>query len=157
MYLALVPTGPALPEEWVNLEHTIRTDDGRSVITKENDTKGKKISLRYITLVRDSTYALLCIHLITGKKHQIRLQLSESGSPIVGDGLYGSREKMNDAIFLHSYFLRIKHPTKDEFCEFIAEIPSMFHEKLNITPEIEKIIIDTIQNEAAKYSAYTDS
>jgi len=157
MYLALVHTGSSLPEEWTTLEHTIRSDDGRSVITGENDTKGKKISLRYITLARNNTYALLCIHLITGKKHQIRIQLSESGLPIVGDGLYGSREKMSDAIFLHSYFLRIKHPTKDEFCEFFAKIPVMFHEKLNITPEIEKNIIDTIRDEVKKYSALTDS
>jgi 23S rRNA pseudouridine955/2504/2580 synthase len=39
---------------------------------------------------------LLWVNLFTGKKHQIRRQLSEAGYPVVGDDVYGDREFNRD-------------------------------------------------------------
>jgi 23S rRNA pseudouridine1911/1915/1917 synthase len=41
-----------------------------------------------------SPYALLDVHLLTGRKHQIRIHLSHAGYPIVGDKLYGLDERL---------------------------------------------------------------
>ncbi len=54
--------------------------------------------------------------LITGRKHQIRLQLSNAGHPIIGDAKYGSNQKFRStnalpAIALHCKMTQIEHPT----------------------------------------------
>ncbi len=37
-------------------------------------------------------FTLVRIELLTGRKHQIRVQFSEAGFPIAGDDTYGNRE-----------------------------------------------------------------
>ena len=57
--------------------------------------------------------ALLEVELETGRKHQIRAQLSAIGHPIVGDRKYGATSKWNpEAIGLVSMRLEFEHPTK---------------------------------------------
>ena len=53
---------------------------------------GKKAMSEYKVLKKDSTQTLLEIKLITGRKHQIRLQCASRGFPIVGDKLYGKED-----------------------------------------------------------------
>ena len=63
------------------------------------------------------------VELETGRKHQIRLQLSHSGYPIIGDRKYGSRTPFSAGIALHSRRLVISHPTTDARLEFEAPLP----------------------------------
>jgi 23S rRNA pseudouridine955/2504/2580 synthase len=55
----------------------------------------KEISLVYETtkILRDAS--LLKINLITGRSHQIRVQLAEAGHPVIGDNKYGDRKANN--------------------------------------------------------------
>ena len=54
---------------------------------------------------------LVEIQLETGRYHQIRVQFSAIGCPIVGDAKYGSTSLMkNDRIALHSGRLKFFHP-----------------------------------------------
>jgi 23S rRNA pseudouridine1911/1915/1917 synthase len=64
------------------------------------------------------------VELETGRKHQIRLQLSHHGHPIIGDRKYGSREAFPTGIALHARRLVISHPTTGERLEFEAPLPS---------------------------------
>ena len=57
------------------------------------DKRGKKAILQYETLAQENEKSLLIIHLLTGRHHQIRAQLSFAGCPIIGDRKYGSKEK----------------------------------------------------------------
>ncbi|MCR5613834.1 RluA family pseudouridine synthase [Treponema sp.] len=53
----------------------------------------------------------ICIlecHPITGRTHQIRVHLAESGFPIIGDSLYGGRA--NSRLMLHAESLELIHP-----------------------------------------------
>ncbi len=51
------------------------------------------------------------MELITGRRHQIRVQLSEMGNPIVGDIKYGSTKQfINGGIALFSRSLTFLHP-----------------------------------------------
>jgi len=63
---------------------------------------------------------LLEIHLITGRFHQIRCQLSNIGHPIVGDSLYGSTMKYpkRNAIALTAYSLSFTHPKTGKEMKF---------------------------------------
>jgi 23S rRNA pseudouridine1911/1915/1917 synthase len=63
------------------------------------------------------------VELETGRKHQIRLQLSHHGHPIIGDRKYGSRTPFPAGIALHARRLVISHPTTAARLEFEASPP----------------------------------
>ncbi len=54
--------------------------------------------------------SLLEVRPRTGRKHQIRVQLSAAGFPIVGDRKYGSQRPFSPGIALHSRRLVVAHP-----------------------------------------------
>ena len=58
-------------------------------------------------------YTILLVKLFTGIRHQIRLQLSNRGFPIIGDSLYGENEE-NSRLMLHSYMMCIVHPVTNK-------------------------------------------
>jgi 23S rRNA pseudouridine1911/1915/1917 synthase len=55
---------------------------------------------------------LLEIRLLTGRKHQIRVQLAEAGWPVLGDRKYGSTRKFPVGIALHARRLALEHPVR---------------------------------------------
>ncbi|MDE7410222.1 MAG: RNA pseudouridine synthase [Muribaculaceae bacterium] len=68
--------------------------DGRLNKTRvvEKDSPDAKLSkLRYRVIAEGDRYSLLEVTLLTGRKHQIRAQLSSTGTPIKGDLKYGAR------------------------------------------------------------------
>lgn len=89
-YLAVVAPSPEKKE---GLLEDYLLKDGRSnssrVVTK--DTKGAKKSLLSYEVIAEEEegQALVRIQLMTGRHHQIRVQLSHAGMPIVGDRKYG--------------------------------------------------------------------
>jgi 23S rRNA pseudouridine1911/1915/1917 synthase len=67
---------------------------------------------------------LLEVELLTGRKHQIRVQLADVGWPVVGDRKYGSRRAFPDGIALHSRRLVFEHPVKKSPIEIDAPLPA---------------------------------
>lgn len=60
----------------------------------------------------------------TGRHHQIRLQLSAAGHPVVGDMKYGAPSPLSDrSIALHAARLRFPHPVRDEVIEISSPPP----------------------------------
>jgi 23S rRNA pseudouridine1911/1915/1917 synthase len=78
---------------------------------------------------------LLELQLITGRKNQIRVQLSDMGHPVVGDRKYGADATFERRIRLHGCYLHIMHPKTDEWLEFHSDLPRGF---LVLKPENEK-------------------
>lgn len=56
--------------------------------------QAKKSKLAYKVLSEDKDTQKLYIQLFTGRHHQIRVQLSHAGAPILGDKKYGSEESI---------------------------------------------------------------
>ena len=83
------------------------------------DRRGKTPAvLRPVTLLEVTPH--------TGRHHQIRLQLSAAGFPIVGDLKYRAPEPLPDrAIALHAARLRFPHPVADETVELAAPPPAV--------------------------------
>ena len=79
-----------------------------SYIDKEN---GKESILEYNTLYYDEKedISLIKVNLITGRHHQIRLQMSNNNHYIIGDQRYGIMDKKQ--IMLYAYKLQFIHPT----------------------------------------------
>ena len=89
-------------------------------VVKEGTPGAKKAILRYRTLARQNGTSLLDIELLTGRPHQIRVQLSSRNLPIVGDMRYHPKAKPGTQIRLWSYVLTIKHPTLSEPMTFYS-------------------------------------
>ena len=83
----------------------------------------KKARLRYRMIDFRDRISMLRIELLTGRKHQIRVQLADRHFPIIGDRKYGSRQNWPAGIALHSYRLLIEHPVRHEPLELIAPLP----------------------------------
>jgi 23S rRNA pseudouridine1911/1915/1917 synthase len=70
---------------------------------------------------------LLEVRLLTGRKHQIRVQLSAAGFPIVGDRKYGSRRAFPQGIALHARRLVVVHPVRKVVLTIEAPLPPSWH------------------------------
>lgn len=104
-YLAVVE-GEALEEAC--LQHRLGPRaEGRGVCQRPD---GKEARLRYRCLARSGGRSWLEVRLETGRKHQIRAQLSLAGLPLVGDPLYGTPERSVGRPALHSWWLALQHP-----------------------------------------------
>jgi len=69
---------------------------------------------------------LLEIRPVTGRTHQIRVHLSASGYPIVGDPQYGQRKPKlrSPRLFLHAHQISINHPGSGLRIQFTAPLPA---------------------------------
>ncbi len=87
-YLALVL---GAPPDAAALQGPYARDprDPRRYTTKAPSARRARLSYR--TVERFDGFALLQVTLDTGRTHQIRVQLSEAGYPLLGDPLYGTR------------------------------------------------------------------
>lgn len=84
----------------------------------------KKAELSYKMLGRIAGHYLFEIHPITGRPHQIRVQMSEVGCPIYGDLKYGFSHAAQDSnIYLHCSELSFIHPVKKEKVTIKAPLP----------------------------------
>ena len=54
--------------------------------------------------------SLVELRLVSGRKHQIRVQLANLGCPVLGDRRYGKRSYAVDRLALHACQLRLAHP-----------------------------------------------
>jgi 23S rRNA pseudouridine1911/1915/1917 synthase len=99
--------------------------DNRSFIVKENSSGGLRSELNYEVLKAGDNYSLLEVKPLTGRHHQIRVQLSSLGCPIAGDVKYGDKRGNDDkSICLHARQLIFTHPVQKELVTITASPPS---------------------------------
>ncbi|SHE39303.1 tRNA pseudouridine32 synthase / 23S rRNA pseudouridine746 synthase/23S rRNA pseudouridine1911/1915/1917 synthase [Mariniphaga anaerophila] len=96
-----------------------------------NPEMGKLSKTGYKVLKESEKYSLLEITLFTGRKNQIRVHFSEIGHPVVGDKIYGEKDKSAKRLALHSASLKILHPYTHKEMIFKAEIPSYIKTLVN--------------------------
>ena len=93
-----------------------KLDNGNSVVSPD----GKEAILEYEVILynKEKDCSLLKVHLLTGRHHQIRVQLSNIGHAILGDHRYSFGED-NYPIALYAYRLEFIHPVKKEKMDFV--------------------------------------
>ncbi len=97
----------------------------KSFVGRNNQKGFIKSELKYKLLKELNNYFLYEIELITGRHHQIRVQLSTIGSPIKGDIKYNAKRTNKDgSINLHSREITFKHPIKQIPICIIAPPPN---------------------------------
>ena len=101
----------------------ITLENGEKVRTVAGDVK--KAELEYEVVGRTGDTTLLRIKLLTGRFHQIRVQLSHLGYPILGEKSYGSEASLKYSeengirdICLVSYKFELRHPTTKKVLSF---------------------------------------
>ena len=107
------------------LIHHIKTVErnNKSYAFSEPRSNSKEARLRYKVIAKGTHYNLFEIELLTGRKHQIRVQMSAIGCPIKGDLKYGDKRSNEDgSISLIAKSLDFIHPVTKEKMHF--EIPS---------------------------------
>lgn len=87
---------------------------------------GKLSRTAYITLKEANGLSLLEINLLTGRKHQIRVHLSEQGHPIAGDKKYGREGDGYNWLALHAWSITFTHPVTGKRLAFATEVPKYF-------------------------------
>lgn len=96
----------------------------------------KLATLRYTVLHRGADQSLVAVRLMSGRKHQIRVQFAELGHPLLGDRKYGAKTKFGPdvggipGVALHSWRLQIVHPTLRHTLAIVAAPPATWNAEL---------------------------
>jgi 23S rRNA pseudouridine1911/1915/1917 synthase len=134
-YLAVVENSSEINPGWNRVENFLERDRDVTHIVPAASSRSEKAVLYYLELLKEKNSSLLLIKLDTGKKHQIRAQLSGIGKPVTGDKKYGSKNLTGDSILLHAAWLSFKHPVKDEMVEFYSAPPAIFRKFIEYNSE----------------------
>jgi len=114
-YWAVVKNAP--PEEEGHLVHYLhkKQETNTSRAFKHERSDAKRSELIYKVIGKSKEYYLLEITPVTGRHHQIRVQLAAAGCPIKGDLKYGfPRANADRSIHLHARRLEFPHPVSKE-------------------------------------------
>lgn len=90
------------------------------------DNGGKKAITNYKVIKSNGKYTLLSVRLETGRKNQIRVQMSSIGHPIAGDKRYGAHTNPVNRLCLHANLIAFVHPVTRERMRFDTGIPTLF-------------------------------
>lgn len=125
-YWAIVRQKPQSPS--ARLEHYLWKNErlNKSFVAEPSKPQAKEAVLDYRLLQEGKSFYLLEVNLLTGRHHQIRVQLSAMGCPVAGDIKYGdSRTLTQGAIALHARSLRFIHPVSKREVYVEAQPPDM--------------------------------
>lgn len=123
-YWALTRNKPAQAE--AKLVHYITSTErnNKSYASTVEKAGSKKAVLSYRLLASSDRYNLLEVNLETGRKHQIRVQLSSIGCPIKGDLKYGDKRSNPDgSISLMARRITFTHPVSGNLIDVVAPLP----------------------------------
>lgn len=123
-YWALTRNKPTLPAaRLVNWITTVEKTN-KSTAHARPAAGAKEAALSYAHRASSDRYHLLEVNLETGRKHQIRVQLSAAGMPVKGDLKYGDKRSNPDgSISLLARRIRFEHPVSHEMIDITAPLP----------------------------------
>ena len=114
-YVAMVHGTPPETGDWTDLLWKDSTKNKVFVVKRER--KGVKKARLEFSRLKEGESSLVRIRLHTGRSHQIRVQFSSRGFPLVGDHKYGSRDEVTAPML---FSCRLTFPYKKERRSFEA-------------------------------------
>ncbi|MBQ7119635.1 MAG: RluA family pseudouridine synthase [Oscillospiraceae bacterium] len=101
-----------------------KTDRKKMAVTENNS---KDATTHYKVIERYPGFTYVSCLLETGRTHQIRVHMSHIGHPVIGDRIYGARDKLGiEGQCLHSKNVTFVHPRSGEERYFETELPDYF-------------------------------
>ena len=124
-YLAVLRWHPA--EKEAELTDLLFRDaaKNKSYVVKRMRKGVREAKLSYRVLGETNELTLVRVRLYTGRTHQIRVQFSARGLPLLGDIRYGSKDA-NCSAALWSYRLALTHPVTGERIDVIQPPPKQY-------------------------------
>lgn len=117
-YLTIVEGSPRYKADKLTC-YLKKFSDTNTVKIVPSLTDGAKYAeLDYRVLQSKNDLSLLLVNLITGRGHQIRVQMAGMGTPIVGDKRYGNGERLKLPLCLWAAELRLCHPVSGKQMTF---------------------------------------
>lgn len=92
-----------------------------------NDKNGKYAETKYNKIFSNNNYTLIRVKLITGRKNQIRVHMSDNKTPILGDKKYGKKDGYRKMMLLANK-LDFIHPITKERILIDLKIPDKYKE-----------------------------
>ncbi len=123
-YLAIVHGRLSLKEG--KISSCLAENAAHRVYSTPDAAKGKLSHTAYKVLKETKGFSLLEIHLLTGRKHQIRVHFAEKGHPVAGDRKYGNREGGPKRLALHARSISFTHPFSGRPMTFDTGMPEDF-------------------------------
>ena len=123
-YIALL-SGKVKPVK-ATLKNKLVETKTNLVYVDEKNKMGKLAITKYELIKYIANNSLVNIEILTGRKNQIRVQLSNIGFPIVGDIKYGIKKSFYNRLMLHASKLTIIHPLTKEVLTLEARVPKEF-------------------------------
>ena len=123
-YYLAISTPPLKDDITVVEEPIARSSHNRLKMAIQSHGKYAKTEFKKTLLSKDESCELLTCKLFTGRTHQIRVHLEKLNRHIVGDHLYGVKDKKDktEHILLHAYLLYFVHPTMKTTQYFTAPL-----------------------------------
>lgn len=124
-YMAIVEGCPK------DMEGEVRSylveNSAMKVYSTKDTEKGKLAVTRYKVLKQSRGYSKVDIQILTGRKNQIRVHMSDLKCPIAGDMKYGAQTNPWGRMMLHNYALQFIHPVTKENMRFELPLPRNFN------------------------------
>lgn len=121
-YYAVVEGVPKKSEDIIE-SHLRESDKSLKVHSVAPGDDAKYAATKYKVVKIGDDYSLLDVTLLTGRKNQIRVHLSDRGHPVVGDKKYGAVSNPAKRLGLHAYYLSFIHPSSGKRLVFTSELP----------------------------------
>ena len=123
-YWAVTRNMPKTPSATLTHYITSVERNNKSYATDTPKPGAKEARLSYQLIASSDRYHLLEVNLMTGRKHQIRVQLSSIGCPVKGDLKYGDKRSNPDgSISLHARRVHFIHPVSKKEIDVVAPVP----------------------------------
>lgn len=124
IYLTVVSGRPVPAEDTIS--SYLAENSALMVYSTPDQARGKLSRTAYKLVKEQRGLSLLQVHLLTGRKHQIRVHLAEKGHPVVGDRKYGRDNPSCANLALHAYSIAFTHPANGRRFSFETPIPQLF-------------------------------
>jgi 23S rRNA pseudouridine1911/1915/1917 synthase len=125
LYMAVVEGRPQKSEGEVR--SYLAENKAMKVYSTNNPEEGKLSVTRYKVIKTVGDYSQVDIQLLTGRKNQIRVHMSDLGCPIAGDKKYGAQSNPCGRLMLHNYALQFVHPITKQNLRFELPLPANFN------------------------------
>lgn len=108
------------------LKDYLDQNENHLVYVTKNKSRGKLAVTSYKVLAYKNGLSLLDVHISSGRKNQIRVQLGNIGHFVIGDDKYGEPSDPIKRLGLHAYQLTLKSPYTDKVYDFSSPMPESF-------------------------------